>query len=86
MAKAISKNSAIPGWAKRIESFRLSLRMSQAQLSEEMQYSAMAISRWERGIQEPPAEIYIKLGKLASGQDRWFFLGKSRAKEDGYSE
>jgi hypothetical protein len=33
----------------------------------------MAISRWERGLQEPPADSYIKLGKLAAGQDRWLF-------------
>jgi SOS-response transcriptional repressor LexA len=47
--------------------------MSQSQLGEELQYSAMAVSRWERGIQEPPADCNIKLGKLAAGPDRWFF-------------
>jgi|SRR5579872_3636976 len=73
MKKAISKNDTVPGWAKRIERFRYSLKMNQGQLGEELQYSGMAISRWERGIQEPPAEVYIKLGKLASGQDRWLF-------------
>jgi SOS-response transcriptional repressor LexA len=73
MGKAISKNSVVPGWAKRIGRLRTSLNMSQAQLGEELQYSAMAISRWERGLQEPPADCYIKLGKLAAGQDRWLF-------------
>lgn len=72
MAKAI-KNRIIPEWAKRIERFRISLNMRQAQFGEELQYSAMAISRWERGLQEPSADVYIKLGKLAVGQDRWFF-------------
>jgi len=47
--------------------------MSQSQLGQELQYSPMAISRWERGMQEPSAESYIKLGKMATGEDRWFF-------------
>jgi phage repressor protein C with HTH and peptisase S24 domain len=73
MVKAISMNVPIPEWSKHIERFRARLGVSQAQFGEELQYSAMAISRWERGIQEPPAEAYIKLGKLTTGQDRWLF-------------
>jgi SOS-response transcriptional repressor LexA len=73
MVKVIPKNSTVPGWAKRIERLRASLNMSQAHLGEELQYSAMAVSRWERGIQEPPGDCYIKLGKLAAGEDRWLF-------------
>jgi SOS-response transcriptional repressor LexA len=73
MAKGISTKKSVPEWAKRIERFRNSLNMSQAHLGEELQYSAMAVSRWERGIQEPSADVYIRLGKLASGPDRWFF-------------
>jgi phage repressor protein C with HTH and peptisase S24 domain len=73
MVKAISKSRAVPEWAKRIQRFRTSLNMSQAHLGEELQYSAMAISRWERGLQEPSAGCYVKLGKLATGQDRWPF-------------
>src|ERR1700731_1066010 len=68
-----SKKDAVPEWAKRIEKLRVRLNMSQAELGEELQYSGMAVSRWERGIQEPLAEAYIKFGKLADGQDRWFF-------------
>jgi len=73
MRKPSSKKDAVPEWAKRIEKLRVRLNMSQAELGEELQYSAMAISRWERGIQEPLAEAYIKFGKLADGQDPWFF-------------
>jgi SOS-response transcriptional repressor LexA len=83
MRKAVSK-SAIPEQAKRIQKFRVSLGMSQAQLGEELQYSPMAISRWERGIQEPPADIYIKLGKLAAGQDRWFFWESAGLKKTDF--
>jgi SOS-response transcriptional repressor LexA len=73
MVKVISRNGAVPEWAKRIERVRRSFHMNQSQLAQELQYSAMAISRWERGILEPNAECYIKLGKLAVGRDRWFF-------------
>ena len=76
MARAI-KTRTIPEWAKRIERLRGSLNLGQAQLGEELQYSAMAISRWERGLQEPSADVYIKLGKLAVRQERWFFWGRA---------
>jgi SOS-response transcriptional repressor LexA len=72
MIRAISKNG-VPEWSKHIESVRARLGMSQSQLAQELQYSPMAVSRWERGIQEPPADCYIKLGKLVGGEDRWFF-------------
>lgn len=71
--KILSKKLTALGWPKRIENIRKSLDMSQSQFGQELQYSAMAISRWERGVQEPTAESYIKLGKLAGGNDRWFF-------------
>ena len=45
-----------------------------------MQYSAMAISRWERGIQEPPADCYIKLGELAGNPDCWYFWERAGLK------
>ena len=35
--------------------------------------SAMAPSRWERGINEPTGEIYIQLGKLAGPGQCWTF-------------
>jgi SOS-response transcriptional repressor LexA len=73
MVKASSKNRGVPEWAKRIETVRSGLHMNQSQFGRELQYSPMAISRWERGVQEPPADCYIKLGKLAVGRDRWFF-------------
>jgi len=81
MVRAISKNNGFPEWAKRIERFRASLKMSQSHFGEELQYSAMAVSRWERGSQEPPANAYIKLGKLATGPDRWFFWERAGLKK-----
>jgi len=34
-------------------------------------YSAMAISRWERGEQEPSDRGYIELGNLAGDPGCW---------------
>jgi SOS-response transcriptional repressor LexA len=33
----------------------------------------MAVSRWERGAQEPPADLYIQLGNLAGDPECWYF-------------
>ena len=33
----------------------------------------MAVSRWERGINEPPANIYLALGKLCGHDGCWYF-------------
>jgi SOS-response transcriptional repressor LexA len=37
----------------------------------------MAPSRWERGINEPPAEIYIQLGKMVGEPACWYFWEKA---------
>ena len=48
--------------------------MSQAALAKRLNVSAMAPSRWERGINQPPASVYIQLGKLAGrSPNRWYF-------------
>lgn len=33
----------------------------------------MSVSRWERGVQEPSAQVFIQLGNLSSGHEKWFF-------------
>jgi hypothetical protein len=33
----------------------------------------MAISRFERGLQKPPADCFIALGKLAGSRSGWYF-------------
>jgi len=65
--------SAIPDWARHIACLRKRLHLSQAELGQQLQYSAMAVSRWERGLQEPRSDCYIKLGDLAGNPDCWFF-------------
>ena len=43
----------------------------------------MAVSRWERGVSEPPSHIYIEMGNLAGDPLCWYFWGRAGlSKED----
>jgi DNA-binding transcriptional regulator YiaG len=72
MMRAAAK-LARPEWATRVEKLRERLQLTQMELARLLDVSAMAISRWERGINEPPAAAHIRLGKLAGSPDCWFF-------------
>jgi len=80
MAKNSSRRRVIPEWAEQIGKLRQRLKLSQSRLGQQLQYSAMAISRWERGLQEPPADSYIKLGDLAGNPDCWYFWERAGLK------
>ena len=67
--------SARPEWTLMIERMRCALGLSQAGLARRLQVSAMAVSRWERGINEPNSSIYIQLGKIVGAPDCWYFWG-----------
>jgi len=62
-----------PPWAKAIRALRLRLELSQAGLGARIGFSAMTVSRWERGAQEPPSHGYIGLGNLSRDSECWFF-------------
>ncbi len=49
------------------------MHLSQTELGAKLRYSAMAVSRWERGALEPTAEVYIQFGNLAGEPECWFF-------------
>ena len=67
--------AALPEWSQKIVDFRSSLKLSQSELGKQLGASAMAVSRWERAIQEAPANIYIQLGNLAGDPLCWYFWG-----------
>jgi ribosome-binding protein aMBF1 (putative translation factor) len=78
MAKAPRKSdSPSPEWARLIRELRQELGLNQAELGLRLHYSAMAISRWERGEQEPPDRAYIELGKVAGSPKCWQFWGRA---------
>ncbi len=80
MGRKSARRRAIPEWAEEIEKLRRRLGQSQSRLGQQLQYSAMAISRWERGLQEPPADCYIKLGELAGNPNCWYFWERAGLK------
>src|ERR1700722_10788173 len=67
----------VPEWASAILSLRQRLGLSQSELGSRMHYSAMAISRWETGKQEPTSRCYIQLGNLAGEPSCWSFWARA---------
>jgi SOS-response transcriptional repressor LexA/DNA-binding XRE family transcriptional regulator len=62
-----------PEWSLKIEGLRRSRGLNQADFGLQLGVSAMAVSRWERGVAEPPGETYIRLGNMAGDPLCWFF-------------
>lgn len=60
-----------------ISRLRKRLELNQTAFGHEIHSSAMGVSRWERGAQEPPSHSYIELGNLAGDPDCWFFWGRA---------
>lgn len=69
------ETSARPQWTTMIERMRESQGWSQAALARRLKVSPMAVSRWERGINEPSSSIYLELGKIIGAPDCWYFWG-----------
>ncbi len=65
--------SGKPSWAKAVRTLRESLKLNQGEFGSRLGFSAMAVSRWERGAQEPPSHGYIGLGNLAHDSTCWYF-------------
>jgi transcriptional regulator with XRE-family HTH domain len=64
---------ARPEWAVKIEQLRERLHLNQAGLARLLKVSPMAVSRWERAINEPESAYYLQLGTLSGDPDCWFF-------------
>jgi transcriptional regulator with XRE-family HTH domain len=70
-------SSRLPEWSRKVLAFRQSLNLTQGELGKRLTTSAMAVSRWERGDAEPPADAYIRLGNIADDPLCWFFWGRA---------
>src|SRR5882724_6185693 len=77
MARSIRKSIPQPEWAKSVARLRTGLAFNQVEFSNTCHCSAMAVSRWERGVSEPPSHVYIEMGNLAGDPLCWYFWGKS---------
>jgi phage repressor protein C with HTH and peptisase S24 domain len=66
-----------PEWATSVFDLRHRLNLSQTIFGQRVHSSAMGVSRWERGAQEPPSHSYIELGNLAGATLCWYFWGRA---------
>lgn len=78
MARTRSESSAArkaprPQWSSTIADLRRRMALSQTEFGRHLGFSAMAVSRWECGVQEPPSHGYIELGNLAGDPTCWYF-------------
>jgi DNA-binding XRE family transcriptional regulator len=63
----------LPAWARRIRALRETLGLNQFEFGKRLNCSSMVISRWERGLQKPPADCLITMGKIAGPPAGWYF-------------
>ncbi len=83
MARSIRKSIPQSEWAKSVVRLRAGLVLNQVPFGHAFDCSAMAVSRWERGVSEPPSNIYIEMGNLAGDPLCWYFWGRAGlSKED----
>jgi len=48
--------------------------LNQSEFADRLDYSAMALSRWESGRHEPTSRAYLQMGNLAQGKEStWFW-------------
>src|ERR1700681_4688938 len=67
----------VPEWSSAILNLRQRLALSQSKFGSRMHYSAMAVSRWETGKQEPTSRCFIQLGNIAGQPDCWQFWARA---------
>src|ERR1700733_16183624 len=61
-------------WVAKILQLRKHLGLNQSEFASRLNYSAMALSRWESGLHDPTAEAYVRMGNLAdAGESNWFW-------------
>jgi SOS-response transcriptional repressor LexA len=69
-----ARKSAAPEWVRQILLLRKRLGLNQSEFAARLNYSAMALSRWESGTHEPTAQAYLQMGNLAdSVESKWFW-------------
>ncbi len=69
-----------PDWSSAILTLRQRLGLSQSDFGSRLHYSAMAVSRWETGKQEPTSRCFIQLGNMAGQPECWLFWARAGLK------
>jgi hypothetical protein len=70
----------VPEWSSAILQLRLRLELSQSQFGSRLHYSAMAVSRWETGKQEPTSRCFIQIGNISGPPQCWLFWARAGLK------
>src|SRR4029077_3367153 len=70
----------LPEWSGAIFTLRQRLGLTQSDFGSRLHYSAMAVSRWETGKQEPTSRCFIQLGNMAGQPHCWLFWAKAGLK------
>jgi SOS-response transcriptional repressor LexA len=74
------QNLAVPDWSNAILDLRRSMGVSQSEFGSRFHYSAMAVSRWETGKQEPTSRCFIELGNMSGPPHCWTFWARAGLK------
>jgi DNA-binding XRE family transcriptional regulator len=61
---------------KAVNELRSELQLNQADFGTKLGVTAMSVSRWEAGQNDPPAECVVRMAKMADPKRFWFFLGQ----------
>jgi SOS-response transcriptional repressor LexA len=69
-----------PEWSNAILNLRHRLGLSQSEFGSRLHYSAMAVSRWETGKQEPTSRCFIQMGSMAGQPECWLFWNRAGLK------
>jgi SOS-response transcriptional repressor LexA len=75
--RGLVRGGSGPQWATTIADLRERMGLSQTEFGQQLGVSAMGVSRWECGVQEPPARSYIELGNLAGDPACWYFWARA---------
>ena len=66
-------SDSLPG---HVSQLRSDLGLNQRDFADKFGVSAMAVSRWESGANDPPGKCLVEMAKLAkSSAGYWAFLG-----------
>jgi len=68
---------SLPDWSTAILGLRQRMALSQSEFGSRLHYSAMAVSRWETGKQEPTSRSFIQLGNMAGQPECWLFWARA---------
>lgn len=76
----MEQDARVPYWASAIFNLRQRFGLSQSEFGSRLHYSAMAVSRWETGKQEPTSRCFIQLGNMAGQPECWQFWSRAGLK------